>query len=378
MIDRFLNFFRKSYQTLNIIKVSRDNLLQNFNYVAALDKKVKIAPVVKSNGYGHGIINVAKILDPKNTPYFCVDSLFESYQLQKAKVKTPVLVIGYTNPENLKFKKLPFSFAVFDLETVKVLNKFQPNCGVHIFVDTGMRREGVTIEELPNFLNNILKLPNVKIEGLMSHLASSKSRTDPLFLAQIKQFKKAKEIFKKMKVHPKWFHIGATGSLVNPETRPIIAGVSNLARAGLALYGFSSSTFDENLKPALSLTSKIVQIKKVSKGEKLGYEGTFTAKKDTLVGVLPIGYYDGVDRRLSNKGIFLVDNIECPVLGRVCMNINIINLKLVPNPKVGQEVIVYSGNPEDKNSIGNCAKRCKTIPYDLLVNLAETTRRIVV
>ena len=378
MIDRFLNFFRKSYQTLNIIKVSRDNLLQNFNYVAALDKKVKIAPVVKSNGYGHGIINVAKILDPKNTPYFCVDSLFEAYQLQKAKVKTPVLVIGYTNPENLKFKKLPFSFAVFDLETVKVLNKFQPNCGVHIFVDTGMRREGVTIEELPNFLNNILKLPNVKIEGLMSHLASSKSRTDPLFLAQIKQFKKAKVIFKKMKVHPKWFHIGATGSLVNPETRPIIAGVSNLARAGLALYGFSSSTFDENLKPALSLTSKIVQIKKVSKGEKLGYEGTFTAKKDTLVGVLPIGYYDGVDRRLSNKGIFLVDNIECPVLGRVCMNINIINLKLVPNPKVGQEVIVYSGNPEDKNSIGNCAKRCKTIPYDLLVNLAETTRRIVV
>ena len=378
MIDRFLNFFRKSYQTLNIIKVSRDNLLQNFNYVAALDKKVKIAPVVKSNGYGHGIINVAKILDPKNTPYFCVDSLFEAYQLQKAKVKTPVLVIGYTNPENLKFKKLPFSFAVFDLETVKVLNKFQPNCGVHIFVDTGMRREGVTIEELPNFLNNILKLPNVKIEGLMSHLASSKSRTDPLFLAQIKQFKKAKEIFKKIKVHPKWFHIGATGSLVNPETRPIIAGVSNLARAGLALYGFSSSTFDENLKPALSLTSKIVQIKKVSKGEKLGYEGTFTAKKDTLVGVLPIGYYDGVDRRLSNKGIFLVDNIECPVLGRVCMNINIINLKLVPNPKVGQEVIVYSGNPEDKNSIGNCAKRCKTIPYDLLVNLAETTRRIVV
>ncbi|EKD90544.1 MAG: hypothetical protein ACD_30C00119G0001 [uncultured bacterium] len=110
----------------------------------------------------------------------------------------------------------------------------------------------------------------------------------------------------------------------------------------------------------------------------MGYEGTFTAKKDTLVGVLPIGYYDGVDRRLSNKGIFLVDNIECPVLGRVCMNINIINLKLVPNPKVGQEVIVYSGNPEDKNSIGNCAKRCKTIPYDLLVNLAETTRRIVV
>jgi len=97
-----------------------------------------------------------------------------------------------------------------------------------------------------------------------------------------------------------------------------------------------------------------------------------------LIGVLPVGYYDGVDRRLSNKGIFLVNNIPCPLLGKVSMNVNIIDINNVPNPTIGQEVVIYSSNPVDKNSLINAAKICKTIPYDLLVNLAETTRRVIV
>ncbi len=375
---KFLNLFKKRYQTLNKIEISQNNLLHNYHYLSSLDKKVLIAPVMKSNGYGHGITNVGKILDSVNAPFFCVDSLFEAYELQKANIKTPVLVMGYSNPENLKVKTLPFSFAVYDLETTKVLNEFQPGCGVHIFVDTGMHREGVPVENLPEFLNQIKKLTNIKIEGLMSHLASSESRKDPLFLNQIKQYKKAKGILKKHKIHPKWFHIAATGSLINPQTRPIIAEVSNLARAGLALYGYSSSMPDQNLKPTLTLTTKIAQIKKVSRGEKLGYDGTYTAKKDMTIAVLPIGYYDGVDRRLSNKGAFSINDISCPIIGRVSMNLNITDVSSVPNPKVGQEVVVYSCNPADKNSLGNAAKICKTIPYDLLVNLAETTRREVI
>ncbi|MDD5416026.1 MAG: alanine racemase [Candidatus Daviesbacteria bacterium] len=375
---KFLNSFKKGYETLNKIEVSRDNLLYNYHYLSLLNKKVRIAPVVKSNGYGHGIVNVAKILDPLQTPFFCVDSLFEAYELQKAKIKTPILVMGYTNPENLKIKKLPFSFTVYDIDTANILNQFQPGCKIHIFVDTGMYREGIPIKDLPNFLTAMKQFNNLTIEGLMSHLASSESKTDPLFVNQIKQFKKAKDKCKKYGINPKWIHISATGALINPETRKIIEKISNLTRAGLSLYGFSSSTYDENLKPALTLTTKIIQIKKVSKGEKLGYDGTFTAKKDTLIGVVPIGYYDGVDRRLSNKGTFLTDNIECPILGKVCMNINIIDLSRLPNPKAGQEVIVYSRNPKDKNSIANSARLCKTIPYDLLVNLAETTRRVII
>ncbi|MBI2337897.1 alanine racemase, partial [Candidatus Daviesbacteria bacterium] len=274
---RFFNFLKKNYQSLNLIEISQENLVHNYHYLSSLDKRVKIAPVVKSNGYGHGITNVAKIFDQVNAPFFCVDSLYEAYDLLKATIKTPVLITGYTNPENLKVKKLPFSYAVFTLDLAKVINDFQPQAGVHIFVDTGMHREGITIEELPGFLDELKKLPNLKIEGLMSHLASSENKSDPLFLKQIQQFKKAKEIIKKQGLNPSWFHIAATGSIINPQTRPIVAGVSNLGRAGLALYGYSSSTQDTNLKPALTLTTKIAQIKKVSKGEKLGYDGTYTA-----------------------------------------------------------------------------------------------------
>lgn len=356
----------------------RENILHNYQYLSSLDKKLKIAPVLKSNGYGHGIVNVAKILDSQNAPFFCVDSLFEAFKLQKAKTKTPILVMGYTNPENFKGKKLPFSFAVYDIETAKILNEFQPNCKIHIFVDTGMHREGITLKNLPDFLQKLKKLLNIKIEGLMSHLASSKSSKDPLFQSQIKQFIKAKEICKKMKVKPKWFHIAATGSLINHRTKPIIAKVSNLARTGLALYGYSSTTYNKNLKPALKFLTRIAQIKEVSKGEKIGYDGTYTAKQNLTIAVLPIGYYDGVDRRLSNRGIFLVKDVICPILGKVSMNVNIIDISKISNPIIGQEVLVYSANPEDQNSLTNCARICKTIPYDLLANLAQSTKRVIV
>ncbi|HBQ50661.1 TPA: hypothetical protein DD690_01620, partial [Candidatus Daviesbacteria bacterium] len=128
------------YKTLNRIEISRKNLLENYRFLSAINRKIKIAPVLKSNGYGHGIIEVAQILDKVGAPFFCVDSLYEAYELYKAKIKTPVLIMGYTNPENLKIKKLLFSFAVFDLQTVEILNKYQPGCAVHIFVDTGMSR----------------------------------------------------------------------------------------------------------------------------------------------------------------------------------------------------------------------------------------------
>lgn len=378
MLNNLLQALRREYQTLNIIEISKNNLLHNYKYLSSLSKKIKVAPVVKSNGYGHGIEDVAKVLDKLNLPFLCVDSLYEAYQLQKALVTNKVLIMGYTNPDNFKVKKLPFSFAVFDLETAKVLNKFQKNCKVHIFVDTGMHREGIQIQELPKFLEEVKKLPNIKIEGLMSHLASSESKSDPIFAGQIKEFKKAKEICKRLKVNPKWFHISATGGIVNPKTRPIIASVSNLVRAGLALYGFSSSTFDPKLKPTLTLKTKITQIKGVKKGEKIGYDGTYKASKDLTVGVLPLGYYDGIDRRLSNRGCVLVDNIPCKILGRVSMNINSIDLSKISSPTIGQEVIVFSSNPQDPNSIENIAKICKTIPYDILISLATSTKRVLV
>lgn len=375
MISKVLKIFKQDYQTLNLIEVSKSNLIANFKYLSSLNKKIKIAPVVKSNGYGHGIIKIAKILDQLNPPYFCVDSLYEAYELQKVKIKTKILIMGYTNPENFKVKKLPFSFAIFDLKTAKILNDFQKGCDVHIFVDTGMHREGVSIDDLPNFLKVMKQFSNLTIEGLMSHLASSGGKNDPLFNLQIKNFKKALDIFKKYKIQPKWVHIAASGGLINKETNKIISQVSNLSRAGISLYGLGD---DKHLKPALKLITHLGQIKILRKGETTGYDGTYRAKKDLNIGILPIGYFDGVDRGLSNKGIVKIREIECPIIGRVSMNLTTVDLSKIENPKPGEQVLVYSDHPQDKNSVANVAKLCHRIPYEILVNLAESMKRIIV
>lgn len=362
MIHRLLNLLKKEYQTLNKIEILRQKLLANFRYLSSLDKRVRVAPVLKSNAYGHGILEVAKILDGAGAPFFCVDSLYEAYELLKIKIMTPVLIMGYTNPENFKVKKLPFSFAVFDLEMAKILNDYQPGCAIHLFVDTGMHREGVPLNDLPRFIEELKRLPNIKIEGLMSHL-SSVNKT------QIKKFKKAREVLKKYGIRPKWVH------LLNSEGLLQISGVGNLARVGLALYGISD---DANLKPILSFKTKIIQIKKLQKGDKVGYSGTFTAKGPMILGVLPAGYYDGVDLRLSNKGQVLVDGQLCRIVGQVSMNITTVDLTKVPNPYIGQEVVIFSKNRNDPNSIENATRICQTIPYDILISLAASTKRVIV
>lgn len=364
MIDKIFKIFKKEYQTLNRIEISKENLLKNYKYLSSLNRKVKIAPVVKSNAYGHGLLEVAKLLDPVSAPFFCVDSLYEAYELLKAKVKTKILIMGYTDPDNFKVKKLPFSLAVFDLETAKILNEYQPGCKIHIFVDTGMNREGVPLNDLPDFLREIKKMPDIKIEGLMSHLASADDPKDKLNIKQLNNFKYVQQIVRKTGFNPKWTHIQNSDGLGLHHRGADV----NMARVGLGLYGISKNP---HLKPILSFKSKIIQIKKLEKGDRVGYGGTSRAKKSALLGVLPLGYYDGVDRRLSNKGFVEVAGVKCPIIGMVSMNITTIDLSKIKDPFIGMEVNIYP-------SIQNAAKICKTIPYDILIGLAASTKRVII
>src|SRR3989344_1493988 len=366
-----------TYQPLNTIEISKKNLLFNYRYLSSTNRKSKIAPVLKSNAYGHGILETAKILDAKNPPYFCVDSLFEAYELLKAGIKTPILILGYIDPESLKVKKLPFSYAVFDLKILQAINEFQPEAEVHLFVDTGMHREGIPLDLLPTYLKQITRLPNIKIVGVMSHLASADNRVDQLNRLQIKNFKKAIKLIKDFGHKPKWIHLSNSDSLLNLSVH--LKGVNvNLARTGLSLYGISNVHLrGGKLKPVLQLKTKLTQIKHLQKGDSVGYSGTFRVKKDIVLGVLPVGYFDGVDRRLSNKGYVTVNGVACPIIGTVSMNITTINLSDVPNPLIGQEAIIYSNNPKEINSISNAAEICKTISYELLVHLTPSIKRIV-
>jgi len=368
----FSIFKRKPYHHLNKILIDERALISNHQTLKKLHPESKIAPVLKSNAYGHGLTTVASIFDKLNAPFLIVDSLYEAYELYKKNIKTPILIIGYTDPRNYAVKPLPFHYSVFDLETAQALNKYQPGSSIHIFVDTGMSREGVRIDNLPNFIKEIQKLKNIKVEGLVSHFADADNPTDASFTKkQLNNYHQALQIFNDHGIDPKWKHISASAGAFKVENKTF-----NLIRAGLVSYGVSP--FDENikqLKPSLTLQSTIIQIKQLQKGDLVSYSLTYQAPSDMTVGILPAGYYEGVDRRLSNRGVVKIKNKYCPIVGRVCMNLTIIDLSKVKNPKVGDKVEIYSTDTTAENSVFNLAKTAQTIPYKLLTGLADSIRR---
>ncbi len=378
MLEAVKKLLGRTYHPLNRIEISSLFLLHNYHYLSSLNPQIKIAPVLKSNAYGHGIIQVAKVLDVVHAPFFVVDSIYEAYELLNAGVKTKIFIMGYVDPENLKVKKLPFSYAVYNYDQLTAINEYQKGAGVHIKFDSGMHRLGVTIDELPEFLLAMKRYNNVTIEGFMSHFAESEHPKSDLTRLQIENYKKGLSLLKERGLEPQWKHFANSAGILNQQALGL-GEITNMARTGLDIYGIDPRAMtDANLKPVLRYLTKIVQIKEIAPGDQVGYNGTFTAKEAMKIALLPIGYYDGIDRRLSNKGSMLVNGQECTILGRVSMNITAIDVSSVKNPQIGQDAIVFSDDPNDKNSIKNAADLCDTIPYDLLVHLAASTRREVV
>lgn len=368
----FISLLKKDYKSLNTIEISASALEHNFKYLNKLSD-MKVAPALKSNAYGHGLIMTAKILDKYEAPFFCVDSIYEAYELYKNKIKTPVLIMGYINPENLKVKKLPFSFAVSTPEMLNAVYTHQPQAGIHVFVDTGMYREGVPMTDLENFIALIKTKKGINVEGVMAHFAASDKFND-LTKNQVKSFQIAQKMFQTAGIHPKWIHHANSSALLNYQNYK--GKIGNMARCGIAIYGVDPENKNTDLQRALTFTSTLAQIKVLPKGKSSGYDFTFTAEKDMKIGVVSAGYNDGVDRRLSNVGYMKVRKTFCKIIGRVSMNLTMIDLTDVPNPKIGDTVIVYSTQTNDKNAISESALESFTIAYDLLVKLSETTKRI--
>jgi alanine racemase len=379
------SFQRKNYQALNTITLSRSALQHNYHLFQTLNPHLALAPVLKSNAYGHGLTEIAKMTQKLKPPFLVVDSLYEAYELLKAKIKTPILIMGFTHPANFTVKKLPFSTVVYDLETIETLYTYQPQMSLHLKVDTGMNRQGVRYDELADFLEELKRFPNLKIEGVASHLSDADNQNSDLEVSlpvQIERFEQSVQLLEQYGYQLKWKHLSATAGALKVKS-----DVCNMVRLGIGLYGISPLTpqdphFTENkqkqLQPVMQFETSIAQIKKLLPGETTGYNNTFTATREMTIGILPAGYYDGLDRRLSNQGSVAIDGIFCPILGRISMNITVIDISRVHSAHVGQKVVVYSKDSHAMNSIAHCAELCQTIPYELLVHLAPSVKRVVV
>lgn len=373
-----------TYQVLNEILIDKQALLYNYQYFSSINSAVKIAPVIKANAYGHGLIPIALCIDQYiKAPMVCVDSLYEAYELYKSNIKTPIFIMGYTNPVNYRvWKKLPFIFGISDRESLRALSIHQPGARIHIKLDTGMCRLGITEVQVGDFISELKKYPQLKVEGIFSHLSQADDPRRTTFTnSQISRFKAMAHEFEKAGFRFIWKHIAATAGA---ET--IHDPYLNLARVGLGFYGYSPYGAHTNegrrerqlLRPALTLQSHIAMIKHVYPGDMVSYGGTYKVKQEEQIAILPIGYNEGLSRTLSNRGIVTILGRECPIVGNVCMNMTMIKITRSVSAKSGDEVKIISPSLQDPNSLYKISQIEKTIPYTVLTALHASIRRRIV
>lgn len=368
-------FSRRHYQPLVTVQISRARLLHNLHEYKKNFPTLQFAPVLKSNAYGHGLVEVASILAQENVPFLIVDSYYEAMVLRRAGITTPLLLIGYVPPSTIASNRLQLlSFTVVDKEQITELARMRPKkpINLHIKIDTGMHRQGIVIEELPRILELFKTQDHLKLQGFATHLADADGQSDTLTLRQLDRWQAALAEIDKHNLTPKYLHVAASaGVRYADKTR------ANMVRLGIGLYGIERIA-GLNLKPVLSLQTKIVSIRTVQAGETVGYAGQHRTSAVRRIATIPVGYYEGIDRRLSDQGFVFVGTSPCAIVGRVSMNLTSIDVTDAPNASIGDQVTVISHDAAAPSSIQALAAACQTIPYDMLVHIPSALKRIIV
>lgn len=375
--------FGQKYQVLNEITLSQNALLSNYHFFKKINPQLQIAPVLKANAYGHGLVAIANLVATKtSSPFICVDSLYEAYALSRARIRTPILILGYTLPKNLQLKPLPYHFSVFDFNTLNAITRFQPKSPIHLKIDTGMCRLGFTLPEIPSLITQLKNLKHNPV-GLYSHLSQADDPSKITFTrTQIKRFNQAVQLFKQAGFKPKYIHLAATAGasyLKIPDC--------NIIRLGLGLYGLSpfgphtkiGISQRQKLQPVLALTSHLAQTKMIKPGSQVGYGGTYTSKHHDTIGILPLGYNEGLNRGLSNVGsVTLADNTVCPIIGNVSMDMTAIKIPRTHTLTPDEPVTIISNTINKINDLYQLSLHLNTIPYTVLTGLHASIRRRVV
>jgi alanine racemase len=377
-VDALIGKLEKKYVTHNRIEVSRSALLSNLDLFADLSG-LQAIPVLKGNAYGHSVALVAKSLKGQDLQYIAVDGYFEALRIREVSSQ-PVLVMGAILPENYKRMKYDrFAFVVHDAISIHALGKTGKRIKVHLEANTGMNRYGARPDELVRLTKLILTYKNLTLEGVMSHLADSDGDDPATVNVAVEQFDDCIDVIRKAGAKPTLFHVAQSAGSLKANSK-----YANAFRLGVGLYGVNPFPRNhklhkklQSLQPTLKLVSTITKIISLQEGDKVSYNYTFTAPKDMSIGVLPLGYYEGVNRALSNVGEVKVGKQFTPIVGRVCMNHTMINLDGL-SAKVGNEVIVYSDDPIDGNSIDAIAYKHALFNYSLLTALSHDVRRILV
>ena len=351
--------------------------LKNNIKIIRKETAVPLMAVVKANGYGHGYMPITRTAEEAGVDWFGVARPRMALKMREEGIKSNILVLGYISPERIEqMICLNVSLTIWTKEHIHLVENAAANCQktarVHLLVDSGMGRLGCLPEESLELARLAEETDLVELEGLFSHLAKADESDREPTRKQEQAFLKVIDVLDKEKLLPGIIHMAnSAGTLAHPETR------FQLVRPGLIIYGLSPSPevqLPAGIEPILSWKSVLASMKELPPGHGVSYGHTYVTIKKELIGVIPVGYADGYRRGPGNA--VLINGVKAPIVGRVCMDQFMVKLENVPNPQIGDEVVLIGKQGDEVISANDLARVWQTINYEVTCGLGARVPRI--
>jgi alanine racemase len=376
---------------LQWIEVNRSALKHNIKQFRNLigDSR-KMTVVVKSNAYGHGLLEISRLASEFSADWLGVNSLEEAHAIRVGGINLPIILLGYVPLRDLKEAVAnDLRLTVYNTETLEELEKItsalQKNVYLHIKTETGVYRQGIKGEDLLPFVARIRKYPFLKVEGLSMHFANIEDTTDHSYAKnQLEKFREHIDLLGRNDIEIPVKHVACSAAaILFPET------FFDMVRVGIGIYGLwpSKETYlsciqDQrepvNIKPVLMWKTRVIQIKDVPDGAFIGYGCTYRTTRPTKLAVLPVGYYDGYDRLFSNASYVLISGKRAPLRGRVAMNFITVDVTDIPDIRLEDEVVLLGKQGSERITAEHLASLCGTINYEIVTRINPKIPRCVV
>jgi len=368
-------------------EVSLATLRQNFRTVLKrAGAGVTVCAVVKADAYGHGAVECSRALREEGATWLGVTSLDEAIPLRDAGIESRILLMtGFWRGEESEIVRLRLTPTVWEPWHIETLENVAASGAVrqavHLKVDTGMGRLGVSLDELPAVLKALSAAPHLILEGLSTHLASSEIMDAPSVAEQERRFEEAQRMVRAAGLNPTLVHMANTSALISRRET-----WNNMVRPGVALYGYylpfqragrevSGGTLRLAVKPVLTWKTRILSMRDFAANQALGYGGTYVTKAPAHVAVLPVGYADGYNRQLSNRGRVIVRDHYAPIIGSISMDLTLVDVSGIPGVSVGDEVVLLGTVDGLSVDALEHARLANSSPYEILCNISKRVPR---
>jgi len=371
-------------------EVSLATLGENFHAIQKhVGPSVAICAVVKADGYGHGAVECALALESQGARWMGVTNAAEGLALRGAGTKARILLMtGIWKGEEDEIVAQNLTPTIWETWQIDALERAarqrQSTLPVHLKIDTGMNRLGASLEALPHLCETLSACKHVALEGVSTHFASAEVLDAEDAVGQMNAFEEGLAIVRSYGLRPPLVHMGNSAAMTaRPETW------KTMVRPGIALYGYSlpftrgggpATVADLPLRPVLSWKTRVLTVKEVGAGQAVGYMGTFVTKEKSRIAILPVGYADGYPRLLSNRARVIVGGEYAPVVGRVSMDLTIVDVTHIQDVAVGDEVVLIGeshGKSDGKRvDAVELARWCETVPYEILCGLSQRVPRV--